>query len=54
MRPRRITAESLAKAYELVSNGKTYAQAAKVIHCERSYLNILIKRCEREGIAWVR
>ena len=54
MRPRRITVDMLAKSYELVTNGYTYEQAAKVIKCERSYLNTLIKRCEREGIAWLK
>lgn len=53
MRPRRITADRLAKAYEMVSNGSDYKDAAKEIRCSRSYLNTLIKRCEREGIEWL-
>jgi len=53
MRPRRITAEKLAKAYELICNGFTYEQAAKAIRAERAYLNTLIKRAERDGIKWL-
>jgi len=53
MRPRRITADQLAKAYEMVSNGSEYKNAAKAIRCSRSYLNTMIKCCEREGISWL-
>jgi len=54
MRPRRITADQLARAYELLTNGATYEQAGKKIRAERAYLNTLVKRAEREGLGFLR
>jgi hypothetical protein len=54
MRPRRITSDQLARAYELLTNGATYEQAGKAIRAERAYLNTLVKRAEREGLGFLR
>ena len=54
MRPRRITKEKIAYAYELICSGKTYEQAAKEIRAGSKHLNTLIKKCEREGLGWIK
>lgn len=54
MRPRTLTADNLAFAYELKNEGWTYENIAEFIGCTREHLNETILRCERGGIAWLK
>lgn len=55
MRPRRLTVETLAFAYELHQEYQwKYATIAEFLGVERSNLNLAILRCEREGLGWVK
>lgn len=55
MRPRKLTAEKLAFAYELRQEyGFKYEYLAALLKVDRSVLNLAILRCEREGLGWVK
>lgn len=55
MRPRHLTAETLAFAYELRQEyGWKYDAIALFLGVDRSHLNVAIRRCERDGLGWVK
>lgn len=55
MRPRHLTVETLAFAYELRHEYQwKYDAIALFLGVDRSNLNLAIARCEREGLGWVK